>query len=121
MFGQNFHTMTTIENRYVLYAILALNKRNGVYAQCPRLAWLNLELLWSPVDRLTLKECLRWRQEVGDRLKDAEKTSKSLFSTVLNARDPETGEEISYTELMAEAQTLLVAGKLPMLPSNKPR
>ena len=98
-----------------MQAILALNRRNGVYAQCPELAWLHLELFWSPIDLQTSKKCLKWRQDVGDRLKAQEKTKSSLFSTVLGAKDPETGGDISYSELIAEAQTLLVAGRSSIL------
>ena len=115
MFGQKFRTMTTIENRYVIHAISALNRRTGIYVQCPKLSWFQLELFWSPITWKTFKECLKWRQEVGDRLRNQEKTLSSLVSTVLEARDPETGEAISYTELIAEAQTLLVGGKSSML------
>lgn len=94
-----------------MHAVLALNRRNGVYAQCPGLAWFHLELLWSPIDPQTSEKWLRWGQDVGDKLKTQEKTTSSLFSTVLGAKDPETGNDISYPELIAEAQTLLVAGR----------
>ena len=86
-----------------------------MYAQSPWLARSHLELVWSPVDLQTLKKCFQWRQNVGDKLqdqvRDQEKIFRSLFSKVLGAKDPETGNAISYNELLAESQFLLVAGE----------
>jgi hypothetical protein len=56
-------------------------------------------------------KCLRWRQHVLRRLKDKETTLNGLFHRVLDMKDPETGEDIPYNDIMAEAQLLQVAGK----------
>ena len=89
-----------------------------MYAQAPWLARTHLELLWSPIDLQTLRKCVQWRKDVGDKLKDQvkdqEKISRSLFSKVLGVKDSETGKALSYNELLAEAQFLLVAGKQPL-------
>lgn len=112
VFGQKFCTLTTTESRFVINAVLALNRGSGTYAQSQGLAKFRfLDLAWPPVTVQTFLKCLRWRQHVLRRLKDKETTLNGLFHRVLDMKDPETGEDIPYNDIMAEAQLLQVAGK----------
>lgn len=111
VFGQKFRTLVTEENRYLINAIVALNIRSGMHAQCPKLARFYLELLWPPLDLQTFRKCHEWRRSIGEKLKGQEKATHGLFFKTLGGEDPETGKDISYNELLAEAQFLQVAGK----------
>ena len=111
MFGQNFKTLVTTENRFVINAILAANVRGGMHAQCPNLAKLCLELFWPPIDLQTLGRCIQWRRSVADELKSRDTTPNGLFFKALEYRDSEKANSVQYDELLAEAQFLLVASK----------
>ncbi|KAI4197975.1 MAG: hypothetical protein LQ350_005560 [Teloschistes chrysophthalmus] len=110
IFGQNFHLLTSPENRFIIDAVLELNKRSGAYAQSPTLARFHFDLLWPPTALRLLRKSLQWRGFVRERLQSQDENPKGLFYKLLGVKDPETGEPISYNELMAEAQLLQVAG-----------
>lgn len=86
-----------------------------MHAQCPKLAGLHLELLWPPINLHIFRKCLQWRQSLRERLERQEKATNGLFFRVLGVKDPETGKDVSYDELLAEAQFLQVAGKSPVI------
>ncbi|KAL9580520.1 MAG: hypothetical protein Q9212_004442, partial [Teloschistes hypoglaucus] len=113
IFGQNFHLLTSPENRFIIDAVLELNKRSGAYAQSPTLARFHFDLLWPPTAFRLWRKSLQWRGFVRERLQSQSqeegKSPKGLFYKLLGVKDPETGEPISYNELMAEAQLLQVA------------
>ncbi|KAL6714381.1 hypothetical protein ACLMJK_007804 [Lecanora helva] len=109
-YGVELCTMKNHDHRFMIDVVLALDARNGIYAQSPHLPGRVLDLLWSPLTHRTMIKSLRWRTEMKDKVLGKEKASSTLFSNLLNARDPETGDRLSMQELMAEAQFLLVAG-----------
>ncbi|KAI4236820.1 MAG: hypothetical protein LQ352_007977 [Teloschistes flavicans] len=112
VFGQNFHVLTSSENRFIIDAILELNRRSGAYAQSPTLARFHIDLIWPPTAFRLLRKSLQWRGFVQRRLQspEDEKNPNGLFYRLLGLKDPATGEPISYSELLAEAQLLQVAG-----------
>lgn len=102
--------MKSQEYRFMIDVVLALDARNGIYAQSPSLPGQILDIVWSPLKRKHLMQSLKWRAEMKDKVLGKEKASSTLFSNLLEAKDPETGQGLSMQELMAEAQFLLVAG-----------
>lgn len=109
-YGIELKTMQAQDHRFMIDVVLALDARNGIYAQSPNLPGQILDLIWSPLKRKNLFKSLRWRAEMKEKVLGKEKASSTLFSNLLEARDPETGQGLSMQELMAEAQFLLVAG-----------
>ena len=49
---------------------------------------------------------------------DRETNARTLFSRLLEVKDPETGQSLSHQDLMAEAQFLLVTGLYHRLRTN---
>ncbi|KAL9030491.1 MAG: hypothetical protein Q9196_001393 [Gyalolechia fulgens] len=109
VYRQKFRTLVTEEKRYLNNAILALNIRGGMHAQCPKLARFYLELLWPPIDLRTFRKCVEWRRSFGEKLKGQGKATRGLFFKTLGVEDPETGKDVSFNKLLAEAQFLQVA------------
>ncbi len=102
--------MQSVQNRFMVDIVLALDARNGIYAQAPNLPSNLLDIVWSPIDRKMLLKSLNWREVMRKAVLDRKTNARTLFSRLLEAKDPETGQSLSHQELMAEAQFLLVAG-----------
>ena len=102
--------MININNRFIIDVVLALDARNGIYAQAPNLPTRILDIIWPPMDRRTLLRSLKWRGAASKTVLGGEAITRCLFTNLLEAKDPETGQGLSFQELMAEAQFLLVAG-----------
>ena len=109
-YGIELNTMNAQDYRFMIDVVLALDARNGIYAQSPSLPSHILDLLWAPLHQRNLIQSLKWRSQMKEKVLGKEKVSSTLFSNLLEAKDPKTGQGLSTQELMAEAQFLLVAG-----------
>lgn len=110
--------MQSVHNRFMVDVVLALDARNGIYVQAPDLPSRLLNIIWSPIDRRTLFKSLSWREFMKKTVLGEEANGRTLFSRLLEAKDPETGQSLSHQELMAEAQFLLVAGLYRLITAN---
>lgn len=110
-FGQAFDMLEKEDNRFIIDAIAASNMRTSVYAQLPELAKFKLEKVFYP-------QGAKMRQRFLDLTKGLAETrgsfhkdyKRDLFSLVVEAKDPETGEGFSLPELWSESKFLIVAG-----------
>ncbi|KAH8807260.1 cytochrome protein [Xylogone sp. PMI_703] len=110
-FGRDFELLDNPKNRYVMDAIFAVNKRASVYIQYPELAKYKLERLVSPSSVKTGQKFLNLaRQLTEQRMQESKSEHMDIFSLMVDARDPETGQGFSMSELWAEAKFLIVAG-----------
>ena len=112
--------MQSVHNRFMVDVVLALDARNGICVQAPGLPSRLLDVIWSPIDRRTLFESPTWRGTMKNIVLGKEANAATLFSRLLEAKDPETGQSLSHQELMAEAQFLLVAGLHGLLTPTRP-
>lgn len=111
-FGQSFELQEKSENRFLLDAVVATSRKAAVYLHYPALAKLQLEKLiarrtiWMREKYLKLMSRL-----VKSRLEADKNLYNDLFSFLVEAKDPETGEGFTESELWAESRFLLIAGE----------
>ncbi|KAL8660825.1 MAG: hypothetical protein Q9202_006199 [Teloschistes flavicans] len=106
---------TSSENRFIIDAILELKTEEAEHTP-NRLLWLDSTSTSSGLLRPLSGFCARACN--GEASSDSglqspaedEKNPNGLFYRLLGVKDPATGEPISYSELLAEAQLLQVAG-----------
>ena len=100
------------DNRFLIDAIAASNLRTSVYAQLPELAKFKLEKIFYPKGSKMRQQFLDLTRNLAESRASLPKDYKrDLFSFVLGAKDPETGEGFSVPELWSESKFLIVAGK----------
>lgn len=111
-FGQSFELQEKTENRFLMDAVVATSRKAAVYLHYPALAKLQLEKLlaqrtiWMREKYLKLMSHL-----VKSRLEVDKNLHHDLFSFLVEAKDPETGEGFTESELRAESRFLLIAGE----------
>lgn len=112
-FGRSFEMQTKSENHFILDAIAANILRAGVFQQFPALAKFGLvmPLLYPKVVRLRQKFMQVTTDLVETRLSADKNSQHDLFSFIVDAKDPETGQGFSNKEIWAESRLLLIAGE----------
>lgn len=111
-FGQSFDLQQKPDNRFLMDAVLATSRKAAVILHYPALAKLRLE-------RLVARRTLEMREKylklmaslVKSRLEADKNHHNDLFSYLVEAKDPETGEGFTESELWAESRFLLIAGE----------
>ncbi|KAK4692524.1 hypothetical protein P7C71_g4702, partial [Lecanoromycetidae sp. Uapishka_2] len=110
-FGQSFELQSKPDNHFLIDAVTATSRKAGVYVQYPKLKYLQLEKLlyrkglWMREKYLDLMGRL-----VRERLSAEKDSQNDLFSFLVDAKDPETGNGFTESELWAESRFLLIAG-----------
>ncbi|KAF9873689.1 hypothetical protein CkaCkLH20_08799 [Colletotrichum karsti] len=111
VFGMSYHLMEDSENHWIADAILGQMRRVSFLMQLPELEDMRLHKLLFPNAR---KKALRFSMKSKDimekRKQSSEKSKNDLFSKLLAAEDPETGESLSQLQLWAESNLLIIAG-----------
>ena len=111
-FGQSFELQEKTDNHFLMDAVLATSRKAAVIMHYPALAKLRLEIL---VARRLLKMREKYLKLMSDLVKtrlDADQNHHNdLFSYLVDAKDPETGEGFTESELWAESRFLLIAGE----------
>lgn len=111
-FGQSFELQEKTENRFLMDAVVATSKKAAVYLHYPALAKLHLEKLLARRTLWMREKYLRLMSRlVKSRLEADKNLHNDLFSFLVEAKDPETGEGFTESELWAESRFLLIAGK----------
>ncbi|KAI5358294.1 putative cytochrome P450 [Septoria linicola] len=118
VFGRSFGTLgERVENRRGIFLLGRAARRNYVVAAMPALLYTGLEKVLPILRGLYLDRCQylafgkKQVMEVMERQKRGEgEGRKDIFSFLLTAKDPETGEGVPMPELWMEANTLIVAG-----------
>ncbi|KAJ6263737.1 Cytochrome P450 monooxygenase apf7 [Drechslerella dactyloides] len=134
IFGRPFQILEDPKGlSYVIDAILSAGRSVGIFHQLPifgsnefffkirnlfRLLLLNLTDIRNIKNFLTLSEAMTKERSAkeaaraaGEDIVNAKGTpTKDIFSYILDAKDPETGAHLTYTELWAEARVMIIAG-----------
>ena len=110
-FGQSFQLQTRPENHFLIDAGRATSCKAGIYIQYPRLKYLQLDKLLYR-NQIWIRE--RFQQLmarlVRERVSTTSVSQNDLFSFLVDAKDPETGDGFTESELWAESRFLLIAG-----------
>lgn len=118
VFGKSFGTLgERVENRRGIFLLGRAARRNYVVGSMPALLYTGLEKVLPILRGLYLDRCQylafgkKQVMDVMERQKNGEgKGRKDIFSFLLTAKDPETGEGVPMPELWMESNTLIVAG-----------
>ncbi|KAL3426494.1 cytochrome p450 [Phlyctema vagabunda] len=109
IFGENFDLLRSRWYRHIPEALSRSNKRVSVIVQWPL-------IIWRRLDKILFKDSVHGRKEflrfvhnlVTDRMTRGPR--KDVFSGLLNASDPTTGNKLSRDEIVAESILMIVAG-----------
>ncbi|OHW97897.1 hypothetical protein CSPAE12_03515 [Colletotrichum incanum] len=111
VFGKSYHLLESSDNHWIAGAILGQMRRVSFLMQLPELEDMRLHHVLFPHAR---KEALRFsmksKQMMEKRRESSEEVADDLFSKLLAAKDPETGESLSRLQLWAESNLLIIAG-----------
>ncbi|KAK6352846.1 hypothetical protein TWF696_004847 [Orbilia brochopaga] len=134
IFGRPFRILEDPKGlSYVIDAIISAGRSVGIFHHLPifgnnefffrvrglfRLLFLNMQDIRNIKHFLTLSNAMteeRSKTEAaraaGEDIVKAQGTpAKDIFSYILDAKDPETGMHLSYTELWSEARVMIIAG-----------
>lgn len=116
VFGRSFGTLgDKPENRRGIFLLGRAARRNYVVGAMPALLYTGLEKILPILRGLYLDRCQYLafgKKQVMERAKAGldDKGRKDIFSFLLHAKDPETGEGMPMPELWMEGNTLIVAG-----------
>ncbi|RFU28638.1 hypothetical protein B7463_g7707, partial [Scytalidium lignicola] len=109
--GQKYNLLDDSSNRFVVEAIENSNVRVGVLIQAPEISIFRLDK-WLFRDaikarNLFIKFVNRFLRE---RMSQSGSGTKDVFSILITAKDPQTGEGFRLAEIGSESTTLMVAG-----------
>ncbi len=117
VFAKSFDTLGLAENRSAITLLTHASRRNYSIGAVPALAHSGLEKVLPPFKKLALHRQQYFAfgkkhvmARLGDLADAVESSKKDIFSLLLRAKDPETGEGFSTPELLMEGNTLIVAG-----------
>lgn len=111
-FSALFNTIGSEEYRYAMRAVEDSNIRLSVLVQAPEVAFRRLDKRIFPDAIVARNKFVKFIKKIlNDRLKAFEPESKDIFSFLLQAKDPVTGNGLIMGELSTETATLIVAGK----------
>ncbi|KAI9788798.1 MAG: hypothetical protein M1816_006579 [Peltula sp. TS41687] len=110
-FGQSFQLQLKPDNHFLIDAVTATGVKAGVFVQYPRLQYLQLDKLLYRKGLLMREKYLQLMARlVRERLSAEKDSHNDLFSSLIDAKDPETGKGFTESELWAESRFLLIAG-----------
>lgn len=119
VFGRSFGTLgEQPENRRGIYLLGRAARRNYVVAAMPALITTGLEKVLPLLRGLYLDRCQYLafgKKQVMDKIarnkaSPTESARRDIFSFLLHAKDPQSGEGMPMPELCMEGNTLIVAG-----------
>lgn len=113
-FNSDFNAINSPEYRFAVHAIELSNVRLGVLLQAPELAIANLDKKLFPKSIAGRHQFVKFiRLVLSERLKKGKQgmEEKDIFSFLQSCRDPDTGSELTPTELSTETATFIIAGK----------
>lgn len=117
VFGQKYDLLGKPNNRYIVDAIAGSNVRTTVLLYLPKLVIGRLDKRLFPASIKARNTLLRF---IGKLLYERSQLSapirKDIFSILQTAKDANTGKGLQSDEIGAESTTLVIAGKLTMVP-----
>lgn len=112
VFGKSYHLLESPDNHWIADAILGQMRRVSFLMQLPELEDMRLhKLLFPNARKKALRFSMKSREIMEKRKESSEEITNDLFSKLLAAKDPETGESLSQLQLWAESNLLIIAGK----------
>lgn len=121
VFGASYDMLNMGENHWIINGVSGQMRRISFLTQLPELEDLGLhKLLFPQARRKAFNFSQKSRQILEERQQrdketvgalDGEVNKKDdLFSKLLSAKDPDTGEGLSQKQLWAESNLLIIAG-----------
>lgn len=119
VFGKAFRMLEVVDNRFIIDLIQVAAFRVGVCLQMPWLAVWNFDKIFSPFMRRLRDQYVQISRRMAvDRMRIGSKR-QDLFSHILAAKDPQTGQGFSMDEIWGESTLLIVAGKPTTHPTGE--
>ena len=110
-FGTALDLQTSTRNRFMLAGMDTSNFRSNLYMQFPLLKKVGLELLLYP---FILTSQMAYYKKLRDlivaRRAEGKHARKDLYSFVVDAKDPETGQGMRLRDIWSEAAFFMPAG-----------
>ena len=112
VFGKASQMLNNEDNRFIIALIHAASFRVGVCLQMPNLAVWNMDKVFTPYLRKLRDRYVEFSKEMATERMNMNSKRQDLFSYILSAKDPETGNGFSMDEIWGESTLLIVAGDL---------
>jgi cytochrome P450 len=110
-FSYFLNLQTEDKNAFVIPGLTGASYKNNIYIQAPMVKYFGLQFFFPKLYALRMKYFLLLKQMVKVRLAEGKVAKEDLFSYVMDAKDPETGQRIRMGELVSEATFFFPAGK----------
>ncbi len=112
VFGEQYKLMEEEKSRFVIEAIEDSNVRTGTLIQAPEFGIRRLDRRLFSSSILARNSFIKFVSKLlRQRMEVAPLKRNDIFTFLLNAKDPETGEGFTPAEIGAESTTLIVAGR----------
>ncbi|KAL4905800.1 hypothetical protein BDW74DRAFT_184864 [Aspergillus multicolor] len=112
VFGTSYNLLGDASNHWIIDGVLGQLRRISYISQLPEAETLKLDrVLFPNARRKAVQFSLKSREIMEARKnKDVSESKNDVFSKLLAAKDPETGEALSHGQLWAESNLLIIAG-----------
>lgn len=121
VFGMSYHLLNDAANHWIIDGVLGQMRRISFLTTLPEIQDLGLQRYLFPGAReralrfsgksREIMESRKEREKSGDDDTKASTRQGDMFSFLLSAKDPETGEGLSQKQLWAESNLLIIAGR----------
>ncbi|EUC26774.1 hypothetical protein COCCADRAFT_113420 [Bipolaris zeicola 26-R-13] len=120
VFGTSYDLLTSSENHWIVDGVSGQMRRVSFLMQLPELESMGLHHILFPQARRKALAFSKKSREIFEarQIRMHDKTNvdnleenTDLFSKLLSARDPDTGQALSQQQLWAESNLLIIAGK----------
>ncbi|EWZ77890.1 hypothetical protein FOXG_16410 [Fusarium oxysporum f. sp. lycopersici 4287] len=116
VFGTSYNLLTNSENHWVIDGVLGQMRRMSFLTMLPELEDMRFDLLlFSNARRMAYRFAVKSREimearKIREKAMEGQETKVDLFSKLLAAKDPETGEGLPDKQLWAESNVMIIAG-----------
>ncbi|EDU46177.1 benzoate 4-monooxygenase cytochrome P450 [Pyrenophora tritici-repentis Pt-1C-BFP] len=115
VFGTSYHLLTDPTNHWIIDGVLGQMRRISFLTTLPELQDMRFHHILFPEARKKAISFSGKSREILEARRARDKTDtdglkNDLFSKLLTAKDPETGESLSQAQLWAESNLLIIAG-----------
>ncbi|EWZ28664.1 cytochrome P450 [Fusarium oxysporum Fo47] len=116
VFGTSYNLLTNSENHWVIDGVLGQMRRMSFLTMLPELEDMRFDLLLFPgARRMAYQFAVKSREimearKIREKAMEGQETKVDLFSKLLAAKDPETGEGLPDKQLWAESNVMIIAG-----------
>ncbi|APA10891.1 hypothetical protein sscle_07g056610 [Sclerotinia sclerotiorum 1980 UF-70] len=109
--GHNFQLQTNPTNRYMIHFASPLHRFNSAFVQSVDLAGYHLEKIFYPQALWYVWKLFREGSRFSaEKVQSMDKPHNPLISLLYKERDPESGKELSATQIWSELKFVMVTG-----------